>query len=58
MKTNQLALCWAGLVIIQKIVSSTCVYALVLTGDMKGGLICEGGYAFQIIPDTEQLTVL
>lgn len=58
MKTNQLALCWAGLVRIQKVISSTCVYAIVLTGEMKGGLVCEAAESFKIIPDTEGLTLI
>lgn len=58
MKNNQLAFNASfGLLRIENIVSSTCIYCRILTGDKKGGMCCESDTSITFIPNTEDLKV-
>ncbi len=58
MKQGQLAISKSfGLLQIEKIVSDYCIYCVILTGTMKGGLTCEYKSTIELIPGTENLKV-
>jgi hypothetical protein len=58
MKNGQLAISPSfGLLRIENIVSPTCIYCRILTGDKRGGMTCEYSTTIQVIPDTEELRV-
>jgi hypothetical protein len=58
MKENQLAISPSlGLLRIEKIVSKTCIYCRILTGDKRGGATTEYETTITYIPGTEELKV-
>ncbi len=58
MKEKQLAISPSfGLLRIEKIVSPTCIYCDILTGQYRGGVTVEYASTIQVIPDTETLRI-